>query len=108
MSTIPMSQSAATLPLTLDDLEIVALSDSQWRVRDGRLPESDVSGLLAFIERTTRTDPVFELMALSSGFEWFLFPSLSDALAYLVDHVVSTTRQERPPTAVHAPAGRPV
>jgi hypothetical protein len=76
-------------PLTERDVEVQALSESQWRVRDRRLPQADARGLLGFverIERSERADATFEVMCLSHGFEWFTFVSLQEAVEHLVHH----------------------
>ena len=74
---------------TARDVEVQALSESQWRVRDRRLPRADARGLLGFvesIERTESADATFEVMCLSHGFEWFTFASLQEAVLHLVHH----------------------
>lgn len=75
-------------PLTARDVEVQGLSESQWRVRDRRLPHADARGLLGFVERIERSesaDATFEVMCLSRGFEWFTFASLQEAVAHVVD-----------------------
>lgn len=46
------------------ELEIVALTESSWRVCDSRKPPSDPAGLLAYVERD---DQGFEVMLLCPG-----------------------------------------
>ena len=75
--------------LTAGDVEVQALSESQWRVRDQRLPRADARGLLGFVERIEKSesaDATFEVMCLSHGFEWFTFASLQEAVEHLVHH----------------------
>jgi hypothetical protein len=81
--------------LAAEDVEIQALSDTQWRVRDTRLPDDDVRGLLGFIEKITKTDTVFEVMALSDGFEWFSFASMHEAVAHLAHYGSKTAEGHR-------------
>lgn len=84
-------------PLTARDVEVQALSESQWRVRDRRIPQADARGLLGFVERietSESADTTFEVMCLSHGFEWFRFASLQEAVVHLVSH--SHSRSTRP------------
>jgi len=83
--TVFSTNGAISAPLTAQDVEVQALSRTQWRVRDRRLPQVDARGLLGFVEKVEKADTTFELMALSHGFEWFTFPSLREAVAHLVD-----------------------
>lgn len=80
---------ATRSPLTAPDVEVQALSEGQWRVRDRRIPQADARGLLGFVEKietSGNADTTFEVMCLSHGFEWFRFASLQDAVVHLVSH----------------------
>jgi hypothetical protein len=70
-----------TAPRTLikDELEIRAISDSEWRVSDRRVSPQDAFSLLGFIEMK---HGVYEVMQLGRGFEFFSFPTFDDAIAH--------------------------
>jgi hypothetical protein len=72
-----------TTPRTLskDDLEIRALSGSEWRVSDRRVSPQDAFSLLGFIEKK---HDVYEVMQLGRGFEFFSFPTFDDAIAHFL------------------------
>lgn len=63
------------------DIDVQALSSEAWRVRDLRFAEHDARALIGFIEKK---EDVFEVMQLGGGFQWFTYPSLSDAIAHFV------------------------
>lgn len=68
--------------LTTPILEILAISDHEWRVCDGRFDQSDARRMLAYIGRTA---DVYELMRLQSAPRWEEFATLEDALDALVE-----------------------
>jgi hypothetical protein len=63
-----------------ENVVVVPLSVSQWRICDTRWPEGDSRQLLGFIETTKDGD--FEVMSLVHGFEWYTYASLADAIAH--------------------------
>jgi hypothetical protein len=65
--------------LTKDDLEVRALSGSEWRVSDRRVSPHDAFSLLGFIEKK---HDVYEVMQLGRGFEFFSFPTFDEAIAH--------------------------
>ncbi len=67
---------------TEEDILVQPLSASQWRVLDRRLPETDACSLLGFVEENNQQ---FEVMLLRHGFQWFTFPSLSEALHQFIE-----------------------
>ncbi|MET4705852.1 hypothetical protein ABIB54_003358 [Frigoribacterium sp. UYMn621] len=67
---------------TRADLLVEALSQSQWRVIDRRIPETDACSLLGFIEEKTQQ---FEVMQLRHGFQFFTFASLDEARSHFTE-----------------------
>lgn len=66
-----------------DILEIIALSDHEWRVCDGRIAPSDPSRILGYIERCPDG---FEVLSLCPGpFSCGSFPRWNSALAALLE-----------------------
>ena len=63
-------------------LEILAISDHEWRVCDGRYRPSDARRMLAYIERTPGG---FELVRLQHPTGSERYGSLKDALDALVE-----------------------
>lgn len=63
------------------DVQLARVTPHGWRVSDTRLPPRDPLRLLAFIELR---DDVFEVMQLGRGFEWHVFPSLEEALEFVL------------------------
>jgi len=68
-----------TSPAQATDIDVQSLSPSAWRVRDTRFPESDARALIGFIEEKGE---VFEVMQMGSGFQWFTYHSLQDAIGH--------------------------
>jgi hypothetical protein len=62
-------------PLSID-IRLDALSSTEWRVCDGRLPESDPSSILGFIEFR---HGVFEVTTMESPGDRVIFDSLGTA-----------------------------
>lgn len=58
-------------------LEVVALSDHEWRVCDGRVAASDATRVLAFIDKTGQ---VYELVRLQNGPRSEIFDSFDAAI----------------------------
>ncbi|MET4781563.1 hypothetical protein [Glaciihabitans sp. UYNi722] len=85
-----------------DAIEIVALSNGEWRVCDSRLPNDDARRVLGFIESK---NGAYEVFQLGRAFEWFVFDSLAEATAHFTgvsakqvrpeEHVLSWTRSAR-------------
>lgn len=63
-----------------EELEVVALSDHEWRVSDPRITERDARRILAYVEDLG--DYVM-VMWLSPGDGWAAFPSKKDAFEAL-------------------------
>ncbi|WP_162925014.1 hypothetical protein [Mycetocola zhujimingii] len=63
-------------------LEILAISDHEWRVCDGRFRQSDARRMLGYIGRTAN---VYELVRLQQGPGWERFDTLQAALDALVE-----------------------
>ncbi len=63
-------------------LEILAISDHEWRVCDGRFGQSDARRMLGFIGKTR---DVYELVHLQGEPHLESFESLKDALDALVE-----------------------
>ena len=70
----------ALVPPLREELDIQALPDGKWRVRDRRVPVDDLRGLLGFIEKIENQDTYFEVMTLRRSFEWFSFASFQEAV----------------------------
>jgi hypothetical protein len=70
-------QDRATKPV----LEILAISDHEWRVCDGRFQQSDARRMLGYIDRTA---DAYELIRLSPGPRLQNFNSLKEALDALI------------------------
>ena len=79
------------------DIEVQPVAPAAWRVRDSRFPEQDARALIGFIEQKA---DAFEVMQLGDGFQWFIYPSLPDAIAHFArvtppasprNHVLSWT-----------------
>jgi hypothetical protein len=58
-------------------LEVLAISDHEWRVCDGRIPASDATRMLGFIDKTGNS---YELIRLQHGQQSERFSSLDAAL----------------------------
>jgi hypothetical protein len=67
-------------PPTETVLEIVAISDHEWCVCDGRLRTSDARRMLGFIDKTAGT---YELVRLQPWLQFERFSTLDDALEAL-------------------------
>jgi hypothetical protein len=61
------------------DVDVQTLSPAAWRVRDTRFSEHDARALIGFVERKGE---VYEVMQLGSGFQWFRYPSLAQAVMH--------------------------
>ena len=71
---------------TVDELLLRAISATEWRVCDKRMPSSDPRGLLGFItKRPMRRKDRFAAMRLGGGLEWREFGSLAAAKAHFTD-----------------------
>ncbi|OUE23493.1 hypothetical protein [Clavibacter michiganensis] len=60
-------------------LEVVALSSTEWRVCDARIPESDASRLLAYVQQHDHRVELMRMRPVPGLCDWF--GSLDDALA---------------------------
>jgi hypothetical protein len=65
-------------------IQVDALSASEWRVCDTRVPSNDASSLIGFIEEH---DGVYEVMHFADPIEFTFAPSLDAAIAHLTDAV---------------------
>lgn len=66
---------------TDDDIELLALSDHQWRVCDSRIELNDGFSLIGFIEKN---GDVYELMEFADPVVFSFFTSLMDAVSHLI------------------------
>lgn len=69
-------------PRTIDDLELMALSRTEWRVRDGRIAEDDAFSLLGFIEEVGGW---YEVMEFGDPVEFALFGTVEAAVLHFAD-----------------------
>jgi len=67
-------------PIERQDIEVLPLSDHEWRVSDSALAEREGLGLLGFIERTGGS---FEVMRLGAPLERNLFGTMREAVDFL-------------------------
>jgi hypothetical protein len=65
-------------------IQVDALSASEWRVCDSRLPSNDARSLVGFIEEH---GGVYEVMHFADPIEFTFAPSLDAAIAHLTDVV---------------------
>lgn len=75
-------------PTDSDVIELKALSDDAWRVRDRRIPRTSSRSLLGFIEAKGAT---FEVMVIDHPWDRMYFGSLADAATYF-HHVQAANR----------------
>jgi hypothetical protein len=61
------------------DLEVLSLSEAQWRVCDLRISEDDATRVIGFIERK---QDLYEAMDVGHGFRWSTFPTLQAAIGH--------------------------
>lgn len=61
-------------------VDVVALSDNEWRVSDHRIPESEGRSLIGYIQKVGE---LFEATRLDSPWERSYFQSLEAAVADL-------------------------
>ncbi|MGO4689770.1 hypothetical protein [Glaciibacter sp. 2TAF33] len=71
-------------PSEPNHIRIDALSASEWRVSDDRVPSNDASSLVGFIEEH---DGVYEVLRFGDPVEFTFAPSLDAAIAHLTDAV---------------------
>ena len=64
----------------LEDIELLPLSDHEWRVSDNALTEREGFGLLGFVERTVEG---YEVMRLGAPLERVTVPSMPAAIRFL-------------------------
>jgi hypothetical protein len=64
------------------DLDIQAITDDVWRVRDNRLPEHDALCVLGVIEK--KDTGAFEALKVGQGFRLSAFDSFEAATTYFV------------------------
>ncbi|KDP92165.1 MULTISPECIES: hypothetical protein [Clavibacter] len=60
-------------------LEVVTLSSTDWRVCDARIPESDASRLLAYVQQHDHRVELMRMRPVPGLCDWFA--SVEDALA---------------------------
>lgn len=79
-------------PRTKSDIRVDALSPSEWRVCDDRVPSDDARSLIGFIERNRG---VYEVIEFADPLKFSFFLSLEAALSHFVgatpDPVLGTT-----------------
>jgi hypothetical protein len=63
-------------------LEIIALTDTSWRICDTRVPPTDPAGLLAYIEQDSGG---FDVIMLRPGFTETAFAHSFDAALSLIN-----------------------
>lgn len=73
-------------PPALENLELTALSNTEWRVFDARFPAENALGLLGFIEEK---DGGFEVLQIGAPGRTFRFDTLEAALTHFVRQPVS-------------------
>jgi hypothetical protein len=73
---------AALPPAGQADLDIQAITDDVWRVRDNRLPEHDALCVLGVIEK--KENGVFEALKVGQGFLHSTFDSFQAAKTFFV------------------------
>ena len=67
-------------PRMIGSIEVIALSASEWRVRNTALAEGDGSSVLGVVQRIGDT---FEVMQIGLPLARYYFASLEDAVEYL-------------------------
>jgi hypothetical protein len=69
--------------LTLEALDVHSISESDWRVRDRRLPEHDALCVLGVIAK--KDNDTYEALRIGQGFQRFTFTSFADAVQHFID-----------------------
>ncbi|WP_148040137.1 hypothetical protein [Cryobacterium tepidiphilum] len=69
-----------------DDLELAALSPTEWRVTNRHVALDDARSLVAFVEKVGNG---YELMRFGDPIEFGRFASLDAVLGHLAGHVAS-------------------
>ncbi|WP_317232476.1 hypothetical protein [Clavibacter capsici] len=78
-------------------LEVVALSGTEWRVCDARIPQSDASRLLAYVQQHGDRVELMRMRPVPGLCDWF--GSVDDALA-TVSEEMAEQQAERHALAV--------
>jgi hypothetical protein len=79
-------------------LELTALSDHEWRIRNATIAEDDARSIVGFVRRVGAT---FELTGVAAPVTSQYFPSLSRCVAAAALRYFSAVAEQTPP-----PAGR--
>jgi len=80
-----------------DDLELAALSSTEWRVTNRRVSVDDARSLVAFVEKVRGG---YELMRFGDPIEFGRFASLDAVLTHLAGHPTSVAQVIAPRTPV--------
>lgn len=75
------------------EVEVLALSSSQWKICDRRWPEHDARNLIGFVEKD---EGLFEVVEVDRGLERFSFPTLAEATAHFARRVMEGRRPVGP------------
>ncbi len=81
-----------------ESLEVIALSGTEWRIGDPRLPADDARRVLGFVELR---DGTYEALLLGREFDRSGFESLDDAISHVAQLLArdsSTGTLQRSPT----------
>jgi hypothetical protein len=80
-STVPVHGvlDASQLTASMADLDVRAITEDVWRVRDSRLPDDDALCVLGVIEK--KTDGSFEALKVGQGFIRSSYDSFDAAVA---------------------------
>ncbi|WP_167046732.1 hypothetical protein [Salinibacterium sp. ZJ454] len=79
--TTPTQIELPSAPPTVGDLDVLALSASEWRIFDNRFSPDNALGLLGFVEETRNR---FEVLQIGRPGEITRYGTLSQALDHFV------------------------
>ena len=83
-----MSETSSELNRSLDDIEVMAVSKREWRVRDSRIGDDDARSIIGFIEQKAGT---FEVMMFGDPLRFSIHADLGDAIAAFVTTVCAVS-----------------